>query len=405
MDNMDILQFVPDALPAARADVAVLFGKYLPREGVHCHIVGRSTSESMHIDQGFASVSRARKHNIRLRQEFEYLLLCTRVLLGVKRSKIDLLQVRDMVTIGLFAALIARFKGIPYTYWMSYLMSEGRKERAMVAGAWRSSLRSTIVWVKGAVEEIILYRLVLPLSSHIFVQSDAMRDYVSKRGIPATRITPVPMGVDTEQLTRESICSRRIPGWENIPIMAYLGSLELIRQPWVLIDTLAIVRKHHPLTRLLLVGTAESKAANQRILDYADQRGLLESVHVTGWLAAHDAWSLICGADVAISYVPRSPLFDVSSPTKLLEYLALALPSIGNDNPDQAVVLGMSRAGWLTKSDAQSLSTAASEILDDPVRAAERAAQGPSGINTYRSYRILAQQVAQRYFSLRLDQE
>jgi glycosyltransferase involved in cell wall biosynthesis len=306
-----------------------------------------------------------------------------------------------MVSIGLAAVLFARARGIPCAYWMSYLMSEGRRERAMAAGAWRRSPRATLVWLKGAAEELLLYRIVLPLCRHVFVQSEAMRRHVLGRGVPADRACAVPMGVDTEVVRRERIQARRLPGWEGVPVIAYLGSLERTRQPEVLLDMLRRVREQHPSARLLLVGSAESDAATQALRAGIAAGGLAGVAQVTGWLPAAQALELLCGADVAVSYVPRSAVYDLSSPTKLLEYLALGIPAVANDNPDQAEVLGHSGAGWLARSDAVALAEAVGTVLREPAAAARRAAAGPAVIDAQRSYRVLAHQVAVRLRSLR----
>ncbi len=80
-----------------------------------------------------------------------------------------------MVVIGFLVMLICRIKGIPFIYWMSYLTSEARIERARSFGKKMGFLRSLAVLIKGYFEYGLLYRLVLPYSRHIFVQSDAMK--------------------------------------------------------------------------------------------------------------------------------------------------------------------------------------------------------------------------------------
>ena len=44
--TLKILQLVPESLPTFRPDVAVLFGKYLPRHGVSCDIVGMPSQQA-----------------------------------------------------------------------------------------------------------------------------------------------------------------------------------------------------------------------------------------------------------------------------------------------------------------------------------------------------------------------
>ncbi|MDI1292149.1 MAG: glycosyltransferase [Methylobacter sp.] len=396
LSPFNLLQLVPEPLPTFRSDVTVLFGKYLPRYGVHCHIVGMPGKGEMN-DQDFASVRRAHPTGGRWRQELSYLLLCLRTLLGTRKESCDLIQVRDMVSIGLLALLIARLKGIPFVYWISYLLTESRIERSRAAIKAGAGFRFRLVLLKGLIEQAILYRIVLPGARHVFVQSEAMRALIAARGIQPEKLTAVPMGVDTETMLLGSIVKQRLSGWEGIPLIAYLGTLERVRRLHDVVDALVTVRVHHPQARLLFIGDASPREDTEELLAYANRMGLNEAVHVTGWLPTSQAWTLLAGADAAISFIPRSEILDVSSPTKLLEYLALGLPCVGNDNPDQAQLLSTSGVGWLTESTSDALAQALSEILADPDAARKRAASGPAYINATRSYSVLATRVAEQY--------
>jgi glycosyltransferase involved in cell wall biosynthesis len=78
--------------------------------------------------------------------------------------------------------------------------------------------------------------------------------------------------------------------------------------------------------------------------------------------------------------------------------MALGLPCIGNDNPDQRLVIEQSQAGWLvTGHTAHGYATAIVEVLDNQVATALRAAKGPAYVAAHRSYRVLAERVAATY--------
>lgn len=375
-----------------------MFGKALPRLGVDCDLVGTAAAAPL-SREGFASVRRGPPAASRLRREAGFFALCAKALFGARRGDTQVIQVRDMVSIGLLGLLVARIKGIPYTYWMSFLMSEARIDRARARLQAGAGLRERLVLAKGLFEHWLLYRVILRWADHVFVQSDAMRDLVMREGIAVERITAVPMGVDTDALQTPP-SPRRLPGWENVPLLAYLGTLDRLRDLNRVVDALALIRKEFPAARLLLIGDAPNRADVDQLLEHAAALGMADAVHATGWLPASEAWQLLAGADAAVSYFPRSMLLDTNSPTKVLEYLALSIPCLGNDNPDQRLVLETSGAGWLTGSTAADLAQAACEILRDPVRAGERAARGPAFIESHRSYRVLAADVARRYRAL-----
>ncbi|MGW8391231.1 glycosyltransferase [Pseudoduganella sp. HUAS MS19] len=401
-----ILQLVPEPLPTFRADVATLFGKYLPRHGVQCHLVGKGSAAPADT-QGFASSRRARV-GARWKSELSFLWLCLRALLGANRRSHDAVQVRDMVSIGLLALALARLKGLPMVYWLSYLMSEGRIERAqdelarLPARRRLRRLRARLVLAKGLAERWLLYRVLLPRADHVFVQSEAMARLVAQHGVPAGRISAVPMGVDMEAVARHgaqpAACSWQ--GWEGRPVVAYLGTLDRARCLERVLDALVLVRRELPAACLLLIGSSPRQDDVPLLLAAARERGLDGAVQVTGWLPPAQAWQYLLGAQAAISYVPRGALYDVSSPTKLLEYLALGMPCVGNDIPDQEAVLAASGAGWLADSTPQAMAEALLAILRDPQAARARAAAGPAYIEAARSYRVLGEAVAQRYQNL-----
>lgn len=390
-----LLQFVPESLPTFRADVQAMFGRYLPGQGIVCDMVGMAGSAD--IDQAaFASVRRPRFHASRLTREMAFLWLCVRTLFSVRKADCDLIQVRDMVSISLLGVIVARLKGIPFAYWMSFLMSEGRIERATEQIRAGAGLRSRLVLLKGRIEKALLYKFILPRSRHIFVQSDAMRVFLMERGIAAGKITAVPMGVDMA-FQPDEVVRQRPADWSDVPLIAYLGTLDKARDIPRLIDTLCLVRHAQPQACLLLIGDSPNRVDTEQLRTYCAKLGLQEHVHITGWLPKTQAWSLLAAADVAVSYIPRGPLYDVSSPTKLLEYLALGVPCVGNDNPDQEAVLARSAAGWLSGSSVEALAAALTEVLADPAAAREKASRGPDFISSVRSYQILAEQLALVY--------
>lgn len=394
--TLSILQLVPEALPTFRADVAALFGKYLPRHQIVCHLVGKPRDVAPDL-QGFASVRRPRFFASRLKSELGFLWLCMRALLASGKPRHDVIQVRDMVSIGLLALLVARWKGLPFIYWVSFLMSEARIQRVSAQLARDGGWRNRLVLLKGKLEYFLLYRIVLPRADHVFVQSEAMLEHLRGKGVDAGRMTAVPMGVDTELLDGRQGAGARPAGWENVPLIAYLGTLDPVRQIERLVDALAIVRAEMPSACLLLIGSAPYRSDQDKLLAAAAAAGLQDAVRVTGWLPLAEAWTLLLGADAAVSYIPRDALLDVSSPTKLLEYLALGMPAVGNDSPDQVHVLSASDAGWLVRSDTAALAGGMLTILRDLPAARARAAAGPAYIERARSYRVIASSLAAQY--------
>ncbi|MCC7701298.1 glycosyltransferase [Janthinobacterium sp. GW460P] len=399
-DRVRLLQLVPEPLPTFRADVAVLFGRYLPRLGIDCDLVGKPGGVGNDEVTAFSSVRTGGARGGRVRRELSYLAHYLGALLTAKRVQCDVIQVRDMVSIGVLGLLIARCKGIPFVYWVSFLMCEARIARARAQLTAHGGLRNRLVLLKGLLEERILYHVVLPHAQHVFVQSDAMLQIMLKKGIRKERLSAVPMGVDTQAVSGMQVEARRPADWHDGPLIAYLGTLDASRQIERMIDALAIIRLQIPAARLLLIGASALPADTERLLAHASSLGLADAVRITGWLPSQEAWTLLASADAAVSYFPRGLVHDVCSPTKLMEYLALAMPVVANDNPDQVRVLQDSNAGWLVESSTDAMAEGLLCILRDIPAAKERAAAGPAYIESQRSYRVIANDVAKDYRKL-----
>lgn len=381
--ELRLLQLVPEPLPTHRPDVRVLFGDILPQHGILCDLIGRpgDTPEGG-----------------RLRREFSFFMLCLRQLLAANRRQYFAVQVRDMALLGVVARIICAFKGMPLFYWMSFLFAESRIVRAASADEPLGRLRRIALGIYGRLEHFALYRLVLPACRHVFVQSSAMARHVAVHGVPEDKMTAVPMGVDLDRILDPAIVAQRLPQWPDQPVIAYLGSLDTLRRLDALIDMLKILHQRgRENVRLLLIGDGSCAADTDFLREHARQSELEQAMHITGWLPGAQAWALLKGADIAISPIPRGPLLDVSSPTKLLEYLALGMPCIGNDSPDQAEVLKASGAGLLCRLTPTELAERAIELLDNLPAARVRAASGLNYIRQQRSYSVLGARLAAVY--------
>ncbi|WP_332854338.1 glycosyltransferase [Duganella sp. S19_KUP01_CR8] len=392
-----LLQLVPEPLPSYRPDVAVLFGKYLPRLGIDCHIVGKSAAAAPAAADGFAAVARSAATGPRWRRELGFFRLCLGQAWAANRRDCDLIQVRDMVSIGLLTLAIARLRGIPFVYWASFLMCDGRIERSRAELAVRPSAHYYLTLAKGLIEKVWFYKVLLPCADHVFVQSEAMKQYMIARGIDGAKLTAAPMGVDTETLRPGQIVPQRLPALRDAPVIAYLGTLDRSRHLPLLLDAFALVAARRPDARLLLIGSSPTPGDLDELQAHARKIGVADQLTITGWLAPPQALALLAGSQAAVSYIPRGKLFDISSPTKLLEYLAMGVPAVGNDTPDQVQVLRDSDAGWLTTSNAPALAEALLAILADPAAARARAAAGIDYIEQQRSYRVLSARIADGY--------
>ena len=129
----------------------------------------------------------------------------------------------------------------------------------------------------------------------------------------------------------------------------------------------------------------------------ADRHGVTQSVIWTGWLPMNTAWQYVCAADVGISIFPRSYILDSASPTKVVEYLALGIPVLANDNPDQKQIIETTQCGLCVELTAQNMADGLTRILSTDVDYKSTAENGINYILNNRNYNTISKQLAQSY--------
>lgn len=398
---MRLLFITAESCPTFRPDVTVLFGKYLPRLGVESDVVaereaGRSAADAW----GGGRALLCSGEGARALQHIRKLAHNLWQLIKFHPSHYDAVQVRDLPVIAAFGLLLARLKGRQFFYWMSFPIPEAHVHRAHARGP-KAGLRYWFPLLQGHLGKWLLYRFVLFRADHVFVQTQTMLDNLVSRGVAAHRMTPVPMGVDVEAARPEAISVIGDPLLADKRVLVYLGTLDRARQIDVLFEMLAIVEKSIPNIHLVLVGDTEDPQYRVWLKQRAEETGVSGRVSWTGWLPTAQGWKYVRRAEVGLSPIPRGPLLDVGSPTKAIEYLALGVPVVGNDNPDQAWVLQESGAGRCVPYTPEGFARAVLELLN--LHPDERAAIADGGkrfVRKHRDYAALARMVAARYQNL-----
>lgn len=391
MTVMRAFYFVADSFPAWRVDLVELFAVQLRALGVETTWQTRRSDAGwmkcvpMHEQIALLPLSVGRKNFVakalnRPLELLSELLIFARLLFG---PRYDFIQVRDdRYSAALFALLAAKLRRVPFTYWLSFPFPEHDLDMATTA----TGLRRTFLQARGRIARWWLYRLVLPAADHVFVQSQKMRDNFAAAGLSIDKMTPVPMGIPPSLLDRavgRQKCT--IPGQ-----IIYLGTLAASRHLEILVEAFSLVRRRHPEATLLMVGEGDFPHERRELEQLAVQLGVADAVRFTGFLPMGDAWQLVMSSAVCVSPFAPSTTLDVASPTKLIEYLALAKPTVANQHPEQTQVLAESRAGILVEWGAQPFADGISRLLDDPGTGEEMASRGPHWVRSNRTYDRIA---------------
>lgn len=399
---MHLLYLTAEQWPTFRPDVVALFGKYLPRHGITCDLVTERDLSAIGKPDTQWGGGQAILCDVPRNRAGQYLAKLWHnlyALMTLDAKRYDAIQVRDMSLTALAGLIVARAKGLRFFYWLSFPQSEGQIERAKARGM-RGGMRFWFPLIQGTFGKWLLYRIVLPRADHVFVQSRQMQLDVARQGIPISRMTPVPMGVDTETVSTKNVQPADDRRLEGKRVVAYLGTLDRIRQIEILFQMLALVRQQIPNILLLLVGDTEDAAHRDWLKQQAANAGVADLVLWTGWLPAIQAWSYVRAAELGLSPFPRGFLLDSASPTKAVEYMALGLPAVVNDNPDQEQVIAESGGGLCVPLEASGFAEALATLLNSPSRCQEMSRLGKAYVSNVRSYDNLATTLANKYIRL-----
>jgi glycosyltransferase involved in cell wall biosynthesis len=388
---------VRDPLPPTRADLLALFGAELPRHGIGSDLVGQRGAGQ--ADLAWAA---GRIHAVgSLRGKLASVASPFWDALGLWRAwraaPPDCIQVRDKIAGALVGRLAAAVLGVPFVYWMSFPIVEGFEVRRDALGRNRRGPAWAAHALRARLSRLAFYRLVLPGARHVFVQSDAMASSLAAQGVARDRMTAVPMGVDAGLFRRAAVEPARDARLDGRRVIVYLGRIGQARQSDFLLDVVQQLRAGLPAILLVIAGDAASADEMAWMRREIFARDLGGHVLLTGWLPQRRALGYAVRAEVGLSPIPRGALFDVSSPTKLVEYLALGIPSVANDIPDQQLVLEQSGAGLSAPMQAAAFSAAVRALLDDPALRGRCAERGPAWVSRHRTYRILGKAVAAAY--------
>ncbi|HEY6483224.1 MAG TPA: glycosyltransferase family 4 protein, partial [Steroidobacteraceae bacterium] len=388
-----LLVLSSDTFPPQRVDVSVLFGEELAARGHRIDWILQSEAPCTQgyitswgggqvwvapADRGTSLLRRIRKHLAGIAHDAKLFRL-------LRGNRYDAVEVKDKFISALLAAIAARLYRKRFIYWLSYPFPEFYSLMARDArGVYRLLYR-----IRGASFRFLLYRVVLRAADHVFVQSERMRRDVAARGIPLRKLTAIPMGFRLRNLPPAAPATRSL-----IPAAArcvlYLGSLSKERHIDFLVRVFALVRNRIVDAQLYLVGSAVDPEDQQALVREATRLGVADSVVFVGQLPQEHALRYVQEADVCVSPLYPTPIFECASPTKVIEYMALGKAVVANTQPEQRLLIEASGCGYCVAYEEPAFAQAIIQLLADPHMAQEMGERGRRYAIENRGYGALA---------------
>lgn len=403
--SLNILFLSSDLFPPSRVDVKVLFAEELVKRGhrIDWLLQSEKPSRKARVEEyggGRAWVGANPVGSGAYKSVVRHILgfLNDLTLIGlVRRGQYDVVVIKDKFVAAALMVVVCKFiLKIRTAYWLSWPFPE-----EYIARSREPDCKYPRVYkIRGTVFRWLLYKVIMPNVTHNFVQSQQMKTDVIAEGIHSGKVTPVPMGIDDRDIRQgDSVPTRKLLPVNESNFM-YLGILSRLRQLDILIRVLDLVRQDIPGAKLYLVGQGESNDDEELIRRETKRLQLEGAVVMTGQQPREIALQYAREADVCISPFAPIPILNSTSPTKLVEYMALGRPVVANDHPEQRQVIRESGAGLCVAWDEREFADAIILLLKDKAMSAKMAELGPAYVKRKRTYHAIADLVEGEFLKL-----
>ena len=181
----------------------------------------------------------------------------------------------------------------------------------------------------------------------------------------------------------------------NKKILVYVGAMN----PQDGLDHLLKAIQHlvHDLKRTdfhcVLIGSGDSLEA---LRAQATALGIDDFVEFTGFIPDEDMVRYLSTADICLDPNPSSPLNDVSTWIKVMEYLALAKPVVSFDLKETRVSAGPA-ALYAPPNDEYAFATIIASLMDDPARCIEMGRLGVARVQTELGWHVTSKNLLRAY--------
>jgi glycosyltransferase involved in cell wall biosynthesis len=297
----------------------------------------------------------------------------------LENEEIDLVQARTGLPEALAACWLSSRHGKPFVFQCSFPVALSR--RLGLEGRGRNWLAHAVAAVENRLRGRIERRAQL-----VLVISDEMAREWPRR---SQRVEVLPLGADVS-VRPEDVTPVGAPPMGVI----YFGSMDGKRELQFLLRAFARVAEKLPEAHLLMLGDARGSGLEEA----ARSMSLADHVTFFGRVPRRDVPRHLRAARCSVAPIPPTPLYRVSSATKVVESLAMAVPVVANrEIADQRDLIEASGGGYCPPYEEVAFAEALIALLADPGEAKRRGQAGRRYVVEHRSYAVLAERLAGWY--------
>lgn len=177
-----------------------------------------------------------------------------------------------------------------------------------------------IIWLSRRLERF-LYRH----ADHLIVNSPAYAEYLAKKGVPETKVSLIPNGVDSSMFDPDSrgrVFRDRYASGPDTILAVYAGAHGAAND----LDTVLTAAASDDCQDIhfLFVGDGKERPRLER---EAQRRGLANVMFV-GSVPKNDVPEVLAAADICIATLQDIPMFTTTYPNKVFDYMAAGRPTV-----------------------------------------------------------------------------
>ncbi|ABU59973.1 glycosyltransferase family 4 protein [Roseiflexus castenholzii] len=319
-------------------------------DGVHCAYVGQ-----MHV----YGLPGERRHFGALELASVSLQGALALALATVRLRPDAIHVAKPQPINGLAGILAARNGTA----LYVDCDDYEAEANRFGGAWQ---RRVVAWWEDRLPQ---------MARGVSVNTHFLYDRLRCLGAPEQRLRYVPNGIDLERQTppdaRQVAALRTALGLTHHPTVVYLGAISAVAHGVrLLIDAFAMLGKHLPTARLVIIGDGDDRPA---LMAYARARGLERTIIWAGRIPPETALTWLAVGDCSVDPVEATPAAAARSPLKIVESMAVGVPVVTGDVGDRREMLGDTAGLIVSPGDARALADGITTLLTDPTYRAQLA--------------------------------
>ena len=209
--------------------------------------------------------------------------------------------------------------------------------------------------------EMFLYRR----AAHILVNSPAYRRIIIAKGIPESKVSLIPNGVDPTMFDPAEKGAEVRQQWKlgEAVVALYAGALGMANDiPTIL--RAAQLTKDEPSIRWVFAGDGKERAKLEAM---ARDLGIEQSTLFTGARPKAEMKQFMGAADICLATLQNIPMFKTTYPNKVFDYMAAGRPTVlGIDGVIREVIEAAGGGVFVQPGDAEALAKAIRILAADP---------------------------------------